>query len=217
MDAAEIKFLLRRLALQDRDVARYRFPGHVRPVIGDDTIPERAIDDLVCPGFEARRDGADGKLAKRYEIGKAPHKAHKLSIRRHLQKVAREQRSFVFGPLRPVHDRAAFKMTPDANERQPRQHLPRLLGHDLGGVIVEAGSALRSMERSRLIRRLRGDDDRRKVRVFLTAKAMKLRDELLTLARGITEEAELGIAARYLACFRRVITRMTANLDQIEN
>jgi MarR family transcriptional regulator, organic hydroperoxide resistance regulator len=74
--------------------------------------------------------------------------------------------------------------------------------------------ALRRMERSRLIRRRRGDDDRRKVQVFLTAKAKRLRDELLALARGITEEAEDGIPARDLACFRRVITRMTANLDR---
>ena len=77
--------------------------------------------------------------------------------------------------------------------------------------------ALRGMERSRLIRRLRGDGDRRRVQVFLTARARRLRDELLTLARGITEEAELGIAARDLVCFRRVITRMTANLDRTEN
>jgi MarR family transcriptional regulator, organic hydroperoxide resistance regulator len=77
--------------------------------------------------------------------------------------------------------------------------------------------ALRSMERSRLIRRRRGGDDRRKVQVFLTAKAKRLRDELLALARGITEEAENGIAARDLAYFRRIITRMTANLDRIEN
>jgi MarR family transcriptional regulator, organic hydroperoxide resistance regulator len=77
--------------------------------------------------------------------------------------------------------------------------------------------ALRSMERSRLIRWLRGDDDRRKVQVFLTVKAKRLRDELLALARGITEEAEGGIAAGDLACFRRVIARMTAKLDRIEN
>jgi DNA-binding MarR family transcriptional regulator len=75
--------------------------------------------------------------------------------------------------------------------------------------------ALRSMERSQLIRRLRSPDDRRKVRVFLTAKAKRLRNELLTLARGITAEAEEGIAARDLATFRRVIARMTANLDRI--
>jgi MarR family transcriptional regulator, organic hydroperoxide resistance regulator len=75
--------------------------------------------------------------------------------------------------------------------------------------------ALRSMERSQLIRRLRAEDDRRKVRVFLTAKAKRLRNELLTLARGITADAEQGIPARDLANFRRVIARMTANLDRI--
>ena len=76
--------------------------------------------------------------------------------------------------------------------------------------------ALRSMERAGLIRRIRGGDDRRKVRVFLTAKAKRLRHELLAVARGITEDAERGIAARDLAAFRRVITAMTANLDRIE-
>ena len=75
--------------------------------------------------------------------------------------------------------------------------------------------ALRSMELAQLIRRLRADDDRRKVRVFLTAKAKRLRDELLTVARGITDEAEQGIGTRELALFRQVITRMTANLDRI--
>jgi MarR family transcriptional regulator, organic hydroperoxide resistance regulator len=76
--------------------------------------------------------------------------------------------------------------------------------------------ALRGMEGSGLIRRIRGDDDRRKVRVFLTAKAKRLRNELLTVARGITEEAEQGVGLRELATFRRVITRMTANLDRVE-
>ncbi|MGE5366015.1 MAG: MarR family winged helix-turn-helix transcriptional regulator [Betaproteobacteria bacterium] len=75
--------------------------------------------------------------------------------------------------------------------------------------------ALRSMERSQLIRRLRADDDRRKVRVFLTAKAKRLRNQLLTLARDITAEAEEAIAPRDIATFRRVIARMTANLDRI--
>src|SRR5580658_9585237 len=50
--------------------------------------------------------------------------------------------------------------------------------------------ALRSMERSGLIRRVRGADDRRKVRVFLTTKAKRLRNELLGVARSITEAAE---------------------------
>jgi DNA-binding MarR family transcriptional regulator len=76
--------------------------------------------------------------------------------------------------------------------------------------------ALRSMEKSGLIRRVRGDDDRRKVLVFLTAKAKRLRSELLTVARTITDEAEEGIAPRDLAAFRRIVARMTENLDRIE-
>jgi hypothetical protein len=43
-----------------------------------------------------------------------------------------------------------------------------------------------------------------------------LRNELLGVARSITEAAEAGVAARDLAGFRRVIARMTANLDRIE-
>src|ERR1700675_5050995 len=68
--------------------------------------------------------------------------------------------------------------------------------------------ALRSMERSGLVRRVRGEDDRRKVLVFLTAKAKRLRDALLGVARRVTEEAEQGIAARDLATFRSVIAQM---------
>jgi len=76
--------------------------------------------------------------------------------------------------------------------------------------------ALRSMERSGLIHRIRSADDRRRVEVWLTAKAKRLRNELLTVARTITAQAEEGVAPRDLAAFRRVIARMTANLDRIE-
>jgi DNA-binding MarR family transcriptional regulator len=76
--------------------------------------------------------------------------------------------------------------------------------------------ALRSMEKAGLIHRVRSDDDRRKVRVLLTARAKRLRNELLDVARTITDEAEEEISARDLASFRRVIARMTANLDRIE-
>jgi len=76
--------------------------------------------------------------------------------------------------------------------------------------------ALRSMEKAGLVRRERSEDDRRKVRVLLTAKAKRLRNELLGVAQSITDEAEEGIAARDLGSFRRVIARMTANLDRIE-
>src|SRR5215813_9455577 len=76
--------------------------------------------------------------------------------------------------------------------------------------------ALRSMEKSGLIRRERSSDDKRRSQVWLTAKAERLRDELLAIARGITDAAEDGISRDELAQFRRVIRRMTENLDGIK-
>jgi len=76
--------------------------------------------------------------------------------------------------------------------------------------------ALRSMEKSGLIRRVRSSDDKRRSQVLLTPKAQRLRDELLALARGITDAAEAGISRDDLALFRRVIRRMTENLDRIK-
>lgn len=75
--------------------------------------------------------------------------------------------------------------------------------------------ALRSMEKAGLIRRVRSTDDRRVTHVRLTVKAKRMRDGLLQLARGINGQADEGISAEDIAVFRRVITRMTANLDKV--
>src|ERR1700760_4445515 len=74
--------------------------------------------------------------------------------------------------------------------------------------------ALRGMEKAGLIRRVRSADDKRKAQVWLTEKAKRMRDELLGVARGITEEAQSGISARDFKIFQRVISRMTQNLDR---
>jgi MarR family transcriptional regulator, organic hydroperoxide resistance regulator len=76
--------------------------------------------------------------------------------------------------------------------------------------------ALRSMEKSGLVRRVRSDEDKRRAQVWLTPKAKRLRAELLALARGITDAAEHGIARDELATFHRVIAHMTGNLDRIK-
>jgi DNA-binding MarR family transcriptional regulator len=76
--------------------------------------------------------------------------------------------------------------------------------------------ALRSMEKAGLIRRRRNANDRRRIEVRLTAKAKRLRGELFAAARTITAEAEEGITSRDAALFRRVVARMTANLDRVE-
>ena len=75
--------------------------------------------------------------------------------------------------------------------------------------------ALRSMAKAGLIRRVRSMDDRRVTHVRLTPKAKRMRDGLLKLARGINAQADEGIAAADIAVFRRVIMRMTANLDKV--
>jgi DNA-binding MarR family transcriptional regulator len=76
--------------------------------------------------------------------------------------------------------------------------------------------ALRGMEKSGLIRRLRSRDDKRRSHVWLTPKAQRMRKGLLALARGITVEAQEGISRGDLLRFRRVIACMTANLDRIK-
>ena len=75
--------------------------------------------------------------------------------------------------------------------------------------------ALRSMEKAGLIRRVRSTDDRRVTLVRLTPKARRMRDGLLKLARGINAQADAGISQDDIAVFRRVITRMTKNLDKL--
>ena len=63
--------------------------------------------------------------------------------------------------------------------------------------------ALRSMEKAGLIRRVRSADDKRKAQVWLTPKAQRMRNELLSVARGITDQAEAGLRRDELAQFRQ--------------
>ena len=75
--------------------------------------------------------------------------------------------------------------------------------------------ALRSMEKAGLIRRARTNDDKRVTKVWLTAKAKRMREEMLVVARGINADACQGVTREELEAFRRAITRMTANLDRV--
>ena len=76
--------------------------------------------------------------------------------------------------------------------------------------------ALRGMEKAGLIRRVRGTEDRRVTRVHLTPKARRLRDRLLQISQGVNDQGSEGIDPAALAQFRRVVARMTENLDRIE-
>jgi DNA-binding MarR family transcriptional regulator len=76
--------------------------------------------------------------------------------------------------------------------------------------------ALRGMEKSGLIRRVRSDDDRRITRVHLTPKARRLRSRLLAISQSVNDRGAEGMEATELARFRQLITRMTKNLDRVE-
>src|SRR5262249_7012308 len=76
--------------------------------------------------------------------------------------------------------------------------------------------ALRSMEEAGLIRRSRSTDDKRVTNVWLTARAKRMRGEMLALARDINEEACRGVSREELDAFRRAIAHMTKNLDQVK-
>jgi len=76
--------------------------------------------------------------------------------------------------------------------------------------------ALRGMEKAGLIRRTRSLADRRVTRVHLTAKAKRMRARLLQISQGVNDQGADGIDPVDLAQFRRVIARMTKNLDRIE-
>jgi DNA-binding MarR family transcriptional regulator len=75
--------------------------------------------------------------------------------------------------------------------------------------------ALRGMEKAGLIRRTRSTDDRRVTRVHLTPKAKRLRGRLLQLSQGVNEQGAQGIGTAELGRFRRVIRRLTRNLDRV--
>jgi DNA-binding MarR family transcriptional regulator len=74
--------------------------------------------------------------------------------------------------------------------------------------------ALRSMEKVGLIRRVRMSEDKRVTKVWLTAKAKRIREQMLLLARGINEDACQGLSREEFETFRRAVTHMTENLDR---
>jgi len=75
--------------------------------------------------------------------------------------------------------------------------------------------ALRSMEKAGLIRRARSSEDKRVAQVWLTAKAKRIREQMLLIARGINEDACQGLSREELETFRRAIMHMTENLDRV--
>jgi DNA-binding MarR family transcriptional regulator len=77
--------------------------------------------------------------------------------------------------------------------------------------------ALRGMEKVGLVRRKRSATDRRVTKVYLTAKSRRLRDRLLQISHGLNDTSVEGLSAADIARFRRIIIRMTENLDRFDS
>jgi len=75
--------------------------------------------------------------------------------------------------------------------------------------------ALRGMEKAGLVRRARSAVDKRVTLVCLTAKARRLRESLIAVSQSVNDQGVAGIEPAELARFRRVIIRLTRNLDSV--
>lgn len=74
-------------------------------------------------------------------------------------------------------------------------------------------AAVRSLESAGLVRRRRDDVDRRKMRIYLTPRARRLREPLLEHVRDVNCLAVAGISSKDLETTRRVLLKLTENLN----
>ncbi len=88
----------------------------------------------------------------------------------------------------------------------------RELSRRVGTTEPTTASALRLLERNGLIRRRRNQTDRRTINIFLTARARRLRDDLLPFAHEVNAVATEGVSAADMRTLRRILATMRDNL-----
>lgn len=74
-------------------------------------------------------------------------------------------------------------------------------------------AAVRSLEASGLVRRRRDTEDRRKIRIYLTPRARRLREPLLRHVRDVNAIATAGVSKKDLETTRRVLLQLMTNLN----
>ena len=73
-------------------------------------------------------------------------------------------------------------------------------------------TAIRSMEKSGLVKRVRSSVDRRKINIYLTPHGHSLRDKLLPLARKVVEGSVAGFSDRETAALLQFLGLIQQNL-----
>lgn len=74
-------------------------------------------------------------------------------------------------------------------------------------------AALKQMERRGLIRQLNDAEDRRKVKIFLTPKALELRRKMIPIAVRIRDQAVIDFSKREVAMLQGMLGRLKSNLE----
>lgn len=73
-------------------------------------------------------------------------------------------------------------------------------------------TAIKSMERGGLVRRVKNADDRRKINIYLTRRGRALKNELLPLARKVVEDSVAGFSEVERAAFLDYLKAVQDNL-----
>jgi DNA-binding MarR family transcriptional regulator len=162
-------------------------------------------------GNDDRNDGGDGSADRADVTGDLPHHESEGYLVRDAHRAFQrllERRIAPHGVTRGQWYFLRVLWTKDGLSQ-------RELSERVGMMEPTTVIALRSMEKAGLIRRMRSTDDRRVTHVRLTPKAKRMRDGLLKLAREINAQADDGLSSNDITVFRRVIMRMTKNLDKV--
>ncbi|WP_417679652.1 MarR family winged helix-turn-helix transcriptional regulator [Roseibium sp.] len=88
----------------------------------------------------------------------------------------------------------------------------RELSHIVGTMEPTTLTAIKSMERKGLVRRVKNGTDRRKINIYLTEQGSALRDELIPLAKEVVDDAVEGFSDRERAVFLEFLAAIQNNL-----
>lgn len=75
-------------------------------------------------------------------------------------------------------------------------------------------TAIKSMEKKGLVRRVTNKEDRRKKHIFLTEEGHRLRDELIPLAKEVVDESVEGFSDRERTAFLEYLKVIQSNLHK---
>jgi len=96
----------------------------------------------------------------------------------------------------------------------------RELSRRVGTMEPTTLSAILSMEKRGLVRRVRNKKDRRKLHVYLTPKARKIRNDLMPLAKEVVATAVQGLSTnevrQLLASLAEIQKNLSATISQLD-